>query len=72
MPAPIAPLDTHLEIETPEGIELNIRIAGPPVRATAWLIDLLITMAAYWLLAIILTFIGYSGMGLMLLSVFII
>jgi len=35
-------LDTLRAVETPEGITLDLRLAGPAPRALAWLIDSLI------------------------------
>jgi uncharacterized RDD family membrane protein YckC len=40
-------IDTRLRIETPEGVELSLRLAGPFVRFYAWLIDLLIRFGIY-------------------------
>ena len=40
-------LDTTQTIETPEGIDLGLRIAGPTVRSLAWLIDFLIRAGFY-------------------------
>lgn len=50
-------LDTTQTIETPEGIDLGLRIAGPTVRSLAWLIDLLIRIGFY-LAALFLMSIG--------------
>ena len=33
-------IDTRRAIETPEGVELGLRVAGPIPRAYAWLVDL--------------------------------
>ena len=38
-------LDTLRAVETPEGITLDLRLAGPAPRALAWLIDSLIKYA---------------------------
>jgi hypothetical protein len=32
-------LDTQRHIETPEGIALNLRVAGPVARVLVWSID---------------------------------
>jgi len=37
-------LDTIRKIETPEGVELELRVAGPAPRALAWIIDTSILM----------------------------
>lgn len=64
-------LDTIRRVETPEGIELDLPLAGPAVRAQAWLIDSALRMAA-WLAAGILAFpLGATGRGLALLLVFL-
>ena len=38
-------LDTLRTITTPEGVELNLRLAGPMPRACAWAIDLALRAA---------------------------
>jgi uncharacterized RDD family membrane protein YckC len=43
----LQPLDTLLSVETPEGIDIDLRLAGPVVRALAWFIDQLIRLAMY-------------------------
>lgn len=47
MPEP-ALLDTVRQIETPEGITLSLRAAGPVAQALAWSIDLLISAWRCW------------------------
>ena len=64
--------DTTRAYETPEGIILELKIAGPVVRASAWLIDLLIRSAVYIALGIILGFWGGVGGGIYLIGIFII
>ena len=44
-------LDTLSRVVTPEGCELELRLAGPVVRARAWLIDFLIRLAIFAALA---------------------
>jgi uncharacterized RDD family membrane protein YckC len=63
-------LDTTRSIETPEGIELALRVAGPIVRAIAWSIDLGIRIIIYIILAILFGQLGEFGKGLLLLSIF--
>ena len=67
-------LDTLRTVETPEGIELNLAVAGPVPRALAWAIDSLIRLAVYMLLSIALGFAlpGRLGIGLMLIALFLI
>jgi uncharacterized RDD family membrane protein YckC len=65
-------LDTRRAIETPEGVELGLRVAGPIVRAYAWIIDFLIRAAIYLGLFFILTLIlGKLGIGLFLILAFL-
>ncbi|WP_428608016.1 RDD family protein [Sedimenticola sp.] len=65
-------LDTTRSYETPEGIALGIRIAGPVVRACAWAIDMLIRIGLYLAIAIPFSFLGGLGFGLSLVVFFLI
>lgn len=60
-------LDTAREIPTPEGIELNLRLAGPVARALAWAVDLLVRAAVFGVLGIPLGMLGNVGGGLYLI-----
>lgn len=60
-------LDTTFRAATPEGIELEIRPAGPVPRALAWLVDLLWRAAVMFVLAMTLGYFGHFGTGIMLL-----
>jgi uncharacterized RDD family membrane protein YckC len=62
-------LDTARELETPEGVSLALRVAGPVPRALAWLIDLVARLAMVWV-ASFFTLLGESGVGIFLLLVF--
>jgi len=64
-------LDTSRTFETPEGIDLGLSVAGPVVRAQAWLIDFLIRAAIYVVLGIILNLMGDFGTGIWLIVIFI-
>ncbi|MDP2025501.1 RDD family protein [Sulfuriferula sp.] len=64
-------LDTYRAIETPEGVELRLRVAGPVARSLAWVIDLLIRGGVYVVLAIAMSQLGKFGIGLLLLSLFL-
>lgn len=64
-------LDTLRTVETPEGIELGLRLAGPLPRMLAWLIDALIRFAALYLLLLILSMLGAFGVGLFLIAAFL-
>ncbi|MGI9302845.1 MAG: RDD family protein [Gammaproteobacteria bacterium] len=65
-------LDTLRAVETPEGIELNLAVAGPVPRALAWVIDGVIRMILYALLSVTLVFLGLMGIGLLLIAMFLI
>ncbi len=65
-------LDTMLQYQTPEGIELNLLPAGPIIRGIAWLIDLGIRIVCYGILALVLGWLGGVGSGLKLIGVFLI
>ena len=70
MPEP-ALLDTVRPVETPEGITLNLRVAGPVARALAWVIDLLIKYTALLALLIALTILSWGGFGIWLIALFL-
>jgi uncharacterized RDD family membrane protein YckC len=65
-------LDTTLCYETPEGILLEIKVAGPVVRACAWAIDAAIRAGLYLALAIALFAFGGVGLGAMLIGFFLV
>ena len=65
-------LDTTRSYETPEGIALGIRIAGPVVRTCAWAIDMLIRAGLYLAIAIPFSFLGGLGIGMSLIVFFLI
>jgi uncharacterized RDD family membrane protein YckC len=65
-------LDTSREYETPEGVVLQLRIAGPVVRACAWAIDFLIRVALYLGLAAVFVYLGGVGTALILIGFFLI
>lgn len=64
-------LDTLRPITTPEGIELNLRLAGPVPRACAWAIDLALRAGIMLVLAIVLGALGGFGYGLFLIAWFL-
>ena len=64
-------LDTLRTITTPEGVELNLRLAGPMPRACAWAIDLALRAAILMVLLIIVSTLGELGMGIFLISAFL-
>ena len=65
-----APIDTLRVFETPEGVDLSLRLAGPVPRAAAYLLDLLIRIAVYLALTPLLALAGI-GSGIMLLALFL-
>lgn len=64
-------LDTLRQYETPEGIELQLPLAGPAVRASAWLIDMLIRAAVYLAAAYVLALMDHMGYGIFLVLIFL-
>lgn len=64
-------LDTYHEIETPEGVELQLRPAGPILRAIAWIIDSCIRIGFYLVTGIILQILGHFGSGVWLIIIFL-
>ncbi|MBI5617182.1 MAG: RDD family protein [Gammaproteobacteria bacterium] len=64
-------LDTLFRFETPEGITLDLPVAGPPARALAFAIDLLIRGAIYLALSLTLGLLGELGTGPMLIGIFL-
>jgi uncharacterized RDD family membrane protein YckC len=64
-------IDTLSAIETPEGITLGLRAAGPMPRALAWLIDAAIRVGALFVLSTAFAFLGQAGSGFFLVSMFL-
>lgn len=64
-------LDTVYHVQTPEGIDLQLKIAGFWPRSLAWLLDFLIRAVIYFVLAMILTQFEKLGMGLFLILIFV-
>lgn len=64
-------LDTVFNVQTPEGIELQLKIAGFWPRSLAWLLDFLIRAIIYVVLAMILAQFEKLGMGLFLILIFV-
>ena len=64
-------LDTLRSITTPEGVELNLRLAGPVPRACAWIIDLGVRAGIMLVLSIALGGLGAFGVGLLLICAFL-
>ncbi len=66
----LTPLDTAHRVATPEGVELNLRVAGPVPRALAWLIDFGWRLAALLVLAFATSVMGEVGTAVFLLTWF--
>ncbi len=63
-------LDTTLQIETPEGVELTLPTAGLASRALAWLLDAAIKAVGLVVTSILLSGFGEAGTGLLLIIYF--
>ena len=66
----LTPLDSIVRVETPEGVELELRTAGPLPRAFAWLIDISIRGAIHLFLFAVLLTLDRLGYGLFLITLF--
>ena len=64
-------VDTAQAVETPEGIELELRAAGPVPRAFAWAIDIGVRVMVYILSANLLRLLGGMGTAFWLVSAFL-
>lgn len=65
-------LDTRRGVETPEGVRLEMRPAGPVPRFAAFAIDLIIRGVVYLILAQLFSLVGNFGVGLFLIVLFLI
>lgn len=68
----IAPVDTLMRVETPEGIDLPLRPAGLVPRALAFAVDLALRGAVLGLMALLLLPLGEMGTGAIWLAVFLV
>ncbi len=66
------PVDTITRVVAPEGVEFEYRIAGPGVRAMASLVDELIKLAMTLGVLLALAPLGWAGMGVFLVLLFLI
>lgn len=64
-------LDTARRVETPEGVALNVRVAGAVPRTLAFLLDFMVRMAVLTGLSIPLAFLGQTGIGIMMIVAFL-
>lgn len=65
-------IDTLHDVETPEGVSLQLRAAGPVVRALAWAIDAGIRLGTVWFGATLLAVLGTAGQGLVFIGMFVV
>lgn len=73
-PTPVAgapPVDTLRLIETPEGVDVRLSLAGPLPRAAAWGLDALIRGLLYLVVSPLMALAGL-GVGLYLLVIFLV
>jgi len=64
--------DTSRLFETPEGVSLELQLAGPVVRAVAWVMDFGIRAGIYISLGMFLPLLGELGVGVYLVGIFLI
>ncbi|WAJ72188.1 RDD family protein [Catenovulum adriaticum] len=64
-------INEQVQVETAEGIYIELQPAGIAVRTLAFSFDLLLRFAAFILIAIIGAFLGEFGTGLMLIVIFL-
>lgn len=63
-------LDTIRKFEVPEGVDLELRLAGPVIRINAWLIDFIIRSVAQTTIYFVFIWLGNIGWGVILLAFF--
>lgn len=64
-------LDTLRSVATPEGVELELRLAGPVARAYAWLVDFILRLVALFVAWLFLLPLGGVGAGAVLILAFL-
>lgn len=64
-------VDTTYDVDTPEGVELHLPVAGLAPRSLAWIVDSIIKSIALMLASAILPFLGNFGVGLMAVLAFV-
>ncbi len=64
-------LDTRRAIETPEGVEIQLRVAGPFARGLAAMLDMLIMLGVATVLSQFLLLLGTIGQALLTIIMFI-
>ncbi len=61
--APRAPLDTTVEIETPEHVRFRYQVAGPARRVAAYLVDFVLRAVLLMVLGIIVSLVSFAAWG---------
>jgi len=64
-------LDTLYHFETPEGVMLTMSVAGPVTRALAFAVDAVIRYSVVFAIAMVVSFLGELGNGLLFLTLFL-
>jgi uncharacterized RDD family membrane protein YckC len=67
----LLPIDTVRTVETPEGVELHLRPAGPVVRFWACFVDQVVVWMGLLFSAMGLSFLGPLGLGLWFILAFL-
>ncbi len=65
-------LDTWRQVEAPEGVELELRVAGPLPRASAWALDLLMRVFVHSTVGGALQVFGGVGLALAVIFAFLV
>ena len=65
-------LDTIKAIQTPEGVELEVRLAGHAPRGLAWLVDYLLCSMVLSTLAPVIVLMGGLGISILLITMFVV
>ena len=64
--------DTIYKVETPEGVNLSMRLASLPIRMLAFAIDIIFRAIIFFIMALILSItMGDAAMGLTMLTIFL-
>jgi uncharacterized RDD family membrane protein YckC len=64
-------IDTLRPVSLPEGVEITLQLAGPVARARAWLIDFMCKMLLTTFIPPLLSWMGKSGGGIVLIGFFV-
>ncbi|PCJ16057.1 MAG: RDD family protein [Gammaproteobacteria bacterium] len=64
-------LDTRHSIETPEGIALQLTVAGPGVRGLAYAADFMIRGVVLTIFSVLFGLLGVTGIGLLTIFAFV-